>query len=268
MTTRLPFPTYLEHVRSDSARFLDVLAATDPGARVPSCPDWTAADLLYHLTDVQWFWGTVVANRLTSPQEIEGYEQPVRAPSYPDMLDAMRAATQTLTTALESTPPEATAWTWSTEQTVGFVYRRQAHEALIHRVDAELAGDARTPLDPALACDGVDEALRVMFAGCPPWGTITEQAGRRVRIAAQDTGASWVVTLARLTGTDEEGTVHDEADIVVADDDGEPVLAEVRASAADLDCWLWHRPTWSAPTRGGDPEVLTELEEVLSQPLK
>lgn len=266
MTTRLPFATYLEHLRGDSARFLDVLAATYPEARVPSCPDWTAADLLHHLTDVQWFWGTVVAHRLTSPQQIEGFEEPARAP-YPDMLDAMRAASETLATALESTPPETPVWTWSTEQTAGFVFRRQAHEALIHRVDAELAGGGRTPLDPALASDGVDEALRVMFGGCPPWGTITPEADKRVRITALDTGANWLVTLARLSGTDEEGTVHDEADIVVADDDGGPVLAEVRAAGADLDCWLWHRPTWTAPTLDGDPEVLSELEGVLSQPL-
>ena len=39
-----------------------------------------------------------------------------------------------------SSPPTraSEAWTWSTDQTVGFIVRRQAHEALIHRLDAEL----------------------------------------------------------------------------------------------------------------------------------
>ena len=38
--------------------------------------------------------------------------------------------------------PAEPAWTWSAEQTVGFTLRRQAHEALIHRLDAEqTAGD-------------------------------------------------------------------------------------------------------------------------------
>ena len=41
--------------------------------------------------------------------------------------------------------------------------RRQPHEALIHRVDAELAAGAPTGLDEALATDGVDEILTVMI---------------------------------------------------------------------------------------------------------
>lgn len=267
MTARLPFEGYVAHIRRDSARFVEVLAATDPSAPVPSCPEWTAADLLHHLTDVQWFWGTVVAGRLTSTEQVEALAEPPRAPSYPQMLDAMRAASRTLTSALESTAPDASAWTWAAEQTAGFVCRRQAHEALIHRVDAELTAGRQTPLDAALATDGVDEALRIMYGGAPPWGTITPQAGRRVRLRAQDTGASWIVTLARFTGTDDEGTVHDEADIHVTDDDGEPVLAEVSAPAADLDCWLWHRPTSAGPSLEGDRTLLSSLEEVLSQPL-
>ena len=54
---------YLAHLRADSARFAAVLAGTDPAASVPSCPDWSAADLVAHLTEVQTFWGTVVAER-------------------------------------------------------------------------------------------------------------------------------------------------------------------------------------------------------------
>ena len=42
--TRLPPETYLAHLRTESARFRDVLAACDPAARVPSCPDWSAAE--------------------------------------------------------------------------------------------------------------------------------------------------------------------------------------------------------------------------------
>ena len=38
------------------ARFREVLTDCDPTARVPTCPDWDAADLLWHLAGVQWFW--------------------------------------------------------------------------------------------------------------------------------------------------------------------------------------------------------------------
>ncbi|WP_238993563.1 hypothetical protein [Nocardioides caldifontis] len=60
---------------------------------------------------------------------------------------------------------------WAEDRTVGYIRRRQAHEALIHRLDAELTAGTVTALDPTLASDGVDEALDVMFGGCPPWGS-------------------------------------------------------------------------------------------------
>lgn len=267
MTTRLTFEAYLEHVRRDSARFVGVLAQTDPATRVPSCPEWTAADLVHHLTGVQWFWATVVADRLTTDEQVEALEEPQRAQSYPAMLEAMYAASAKLVAALESTPPQTPTWTWAPEQTAGFIYRRQAHEALIHRVDAELAGAARTPLDPALAADGVDEVLRVMHGGCPPWGTITPNADGRVRVRAADVGFSWVVEGARFTGTDPEGTVHDEPDIHVSDDHGQAVQASIEGTAADLDCWLWHRQADGQPTMDGDPDLLARLQEVLNEPL-
>ena len=56
----LPFPAYLDHLRTESARFREVLADCDPAARVPACPDWDAADLLWHLATVQAFWAKVV----------------------------------------------------------------------------------------------------------------------------------------------------------------------------------------------------------------
>src|SRR5205823_7007051 len=72
-------------------------------------------------------------------------------------------ASRELADVLAATPPDTRAWTWSEDQTVGFIRRRQAHEALIHRVDAELTAGRRTPMDPGLSADGVDEALRVMY---------------------------------------------------------------------------------------------------------
>ena len=32
---------------------------------MPSCPDWNADDLLWHLAEVQWFWATIVRERVT-----------------------------------------------------------------------------------------------------------------------------------------------------------------------------------------------------------
>ena len=59
---------YLAHLASESARFAEVIRQASPAARVPSCPDWSADDLLWHLGEVQWFWGTVVREQLTGAE--------------------------------------------------------------------------------------------------------------------------------------------------------------------------------------------------------
>ena len=63
----MTLPDFSAFVRSESALFAAALADVDPAARVPACPDWTAADLLWHLGEVQWFWSAVVAGRPAGP---------------------------------------------------------------------------------------------------------------------------------------------------------------------------------------------------------
>jgi uncharacterized protein (TIGR03083 family) len=260
----LPFPAYLDHLRTESARFREVLAGCDPAARVPACPDWDAADLLWHLACVQAFWAEVVRTR---PAEVaDDFEQ--RLPR-PDSLDGMLAAydgySAALQDALTAADPADEAWHWSSDRTVGASIRRQAHEALIHRIDAEEAAGTVTPLDPALAADGVLEALTVMYGGCPPWGTITP-SGPVVDVRLTDTGDVLHVALGRFTGTDPDGTSYDEPDLVVVPD-GQAV-ATVSATASDLDAWLWHRGVGRvAVDLDGDRAALDGLRGILSQPI-
>lgn len=235
---------------------------------MPSCPEWSAWDLAHHLTVVQSFWAAVVRGLLTEPDQVEAVEEPPRADTMQCQLAALRAATIRLVGALEQTPPETPAWTWSAEQTVGFSYRRQALEALVHRIDAELTVDARTPVDVELAADGVDEALRIMVGGCPPWGAITPDPTGTVRVTASDTGRSWLVHPARFAGTDRDGTSYDEPDIAVADvDSGLSVDADVTGTAEDLLCWLWGRPTVGEIVRSGDDSTLAAITAVFPRPI-
>ncbi len=254
---------YVAHLARESARFAEALRAARPDGPVPSCPDWNADDLLWHLGEVQWFWGTVVREKATREQA-EGLK-----PTRPADRAALQAfydrASHDLAEILAATPPDTPAWTWSEDQTVGFIRRRQAHEALIHRIDAELTAGLRTPLDPRLGADGVDEALRVMYGGVPSWGMFTPDRAQTVRLRATDTGDSWLVRLGRFTGTDADGTSYDEPDIHADDrDPGSEAAAEVSGGAADLDCWLWHRPPLTPVERSGDPEVLGRLDTAIA----
>lgn len=262
--TRLDHSTYLRHLRTESQRFRDVLESADPAARVPACPDWDADDLLWHLGKVQHFWGWVVSNRPAGPGD---YTQPERPEGRVELLRFFEESSRTLATALAGADPTDDAWTWSSEQTVGFTFRRQAHEALIHRLDAEQAVGDVTALDPVLAADGVVETLEVMYAGCPPWGSFAPLP-RHVRFDLSDTGDSVWLQLGRFTGTDpDSGTSHDEDDIAVVADPGVDADAVVSGSAATLDAWLWKRVGDEGLTITGDPAAYDVVRAVLSAPI-
>lgn len=254
---------HLRHIADESDRFRSVLRTAAPGAVVPTCPEWDAADLVWHLAEVQAFWTRVVGERCTDPEQLVG-EDLERPDRYDDLLALAGRAADELGTVLRSTPPETTVWTWAEEQTAGFVLRRQAHEALIHRVDAECTVGDRTPLDPALATDGVDEALRIMLSGAPPGATLTVDELATVRLRTTDTGAGWVAALAQFEGADASGGTSAGPTLVVAPDDhGLPCAATVSASAGDLDCWLWGRPPLGAVELAGDVRVLAGLRSVV-----
>lgn len=256
----------LEHLRSESARFREVLADCDPAAPVPSCPAWTAADLLWHLVTVQWSWTTAVVDR---PAEVDESREPARPATHEEALRLFDRWSRALGDALEGVDPADAAWTWSDDHTVGFILRRQAHEALIHRLDAELAaGVAHAEVDARLAADGVLEVLDVMYGGCPPWGA-WEPGDTWGRVDCTDTGDEVWVRFGRFTGTDpDSGEVHDEEDIHVEDPprDVEPAFV-VDGEAVALDAWLWHRADGAGLSTAGDPAALERFRAVVGHPI-
>jgi uncharacterized protein (TIGR03083 family) len=262
--TRLAYDAYLRQLRVESRRFREVLAGCDLDAPVPSCPEWTAGDLLWHLgADVQHFWGWIVTNRPLGP---DAYPEQARPDSSAGLFEAFDGANAELLAALESTDPADHAWTWATEQTVGFIARRQAHEALIHRVDAELAAGTVTDLDPTLAADGVQECLAVMYGGCPPWGAFIPGPGL-IRVDLTDANEAIWVRLGRFTGTDPEGEDHDEEDLSVVDDPEADPDVVVTGAAGPVDAWLWKRGDDSAIGVSGDRDVYARFRALLSSPI-
>ena len=267
--TRLSPEDYLEHLRGESARFGEVLADCDPTAQVPSCPDWSAADLLWHLTTVQWFWTTAVIDR---PAEVDQAQEPQRPEAYADLLHEFGRWSSALVGALDGVAPTEEAWTWSgdpADHTIGFILRRQAHEALIHRLDAELAAGVTSEVPAQLAADGVQEVLAVMYGGCPPWGSWSPLP-HYVRIDTTDTGHEIWVQLGAFNGTSptsgEEYVDEEDIHVVEAPDDVEPDVV-VDGPAGALDAWLWHRGDDSEISVAGDRAVFDRFLAAVSHPI-
>jgi len=244
------------HIEEESARFRAALVLAHPDTPVPTCPDWRAADLLWHLTEVQHFWGSIVSGRASSP---DGVVQPERPGSETELLARFDEAHALLMDSLHTAADELAVWTWAEHaRHVGFVRRRQAHEALIHRLDAEATIDDPTAVDPAFAADGVSESLTFMLGGVPPWGE-PSGVGASGRIHADDTGDEWFIRLRTWSGT---------SPTTGTDYDGEPTLEvlelgdvdfEVTGRAADLDAWLWNRPPSAPVVRRGDTSEIDAL---------
>ena len=177
---------YFAALAVESAAFDEAVSACPLSAPVPSCPEWTVADLVYHLGGVHRFWAAVVAQRLSSPS---GVERPLRPPPE-DLVAWAREQASALQAALAGAEPATPVWTWAAQQDVGFVDRRMAQETAVHRWDAQLAAGAPEPIDPALASDGVDEFLTVMVAD----PRFTRPIGGSVHLHATDTPGEWLVT--------------------------------------------------------------------------
>lgn len=262
---RLDAAAYVDHLRHESARFRAVLAARGPEVVIPSCPGWDTSDLLFHLARVQDFWATIVRTR-PAPADRDAPD-PARPSSYDGLLAYFDEAHAALVTELQDADPADEAWTWSAEQTVGFTLRRQAHEALIHRLDAELAAGTVTPLDPALAADGVREVLDVMFGAAPPWGEF-HPLPHHLRVDCTDTGDATWMRLGTFTGTDPStGQDVDEEDLRVVADPGTEPDAVVAGRAGVLDAWLWRRGDDASIRVRGDRAVYDRFRRVVDHPL-
>jgi len=253
---------YLTHLRRESTLFASVIAATDPARPVPSCPGWTAGDLLWHLTEVQMFWGRVVADRLRDPAA--AMDTATERPDAPEVaLDLFRRESAHLIDALEHADDADEVWTWADDTTVGFVRRRQAHEAMIHRVDAEQAARAETPLDPGMAGDGIDELLRVYVGGVPAWADFIPD-GTSIRVVATDPARVWQAAMGRMVGTSpDSGKSYDLPALREGDAEREPTTA-ITGSAIDLDLWMWGRRNAAGIGVAGDAALVDRLREVIA----
>jgi uncharacterized protein (TIGR03083 family) len=250
MTNAADIAMWQVAVADESDRFAGVLEDVPPTAAVPTCQGWTAADLLWHLTEVQDQWAQVVGTLTDDPGTLEPVERPEQHAALQTLFADRSAA---LRSALADRAPDDGCWSWHEDGgTVGWVARRQAHEALLHRVDAELTAGVQvaTPATD-LAVDGVDEVLAVMLHGVPHWASF-EPDGTAFAVHATDAARVWTLTLGRMLGTSPtSGRSYDlDAALLATQDEGAEDV-RIAGQAWDLDRWLWGR----LPDGDGNVEV-------------
>lgn len=140
---------------------------------------------------------------------------------------------------------------------MGSTLRRQTHEALIHRLDAEQTAGAVTGLDPQLAADGVLEFLDLLCGDRPGLAGF-RSGGGHVVVECTDTGHRiWC----RLGRRDREPGIQ------VVDPQERDPEATVLGPAADLDAWLWRRGSNARIDVRGDRAAQEHLIAATSRPI-
>lgn len=237
MAASLPMnhASHLSALERDGTAFATSCAAAGLGAAVDSCPGWTVADLVWHLTEVHHFWRTIVGERRPT---WEGYDQPAR-PTDDELLRGYRSGFADTLSVLSATDPAQPNWTWSSDHSAGFVIRRMAQETAVHRWDADLAAAIVTPIDALLASDGIDEFLTHMISD-----VVAEapEPGGSVHLHCTDVAGEWTVRPS-----------DDGAQIVTREHaKGD---AAMRGTASDLLLVLWRRQDITHVDVVGDGDV-------------
>jgi uncharacterized protein (TIGR03083 family) len=217
----------LDAISAHSAGFAETVG-THLGAPVEHCPGWTVADLTWHLTDVHWFWGTIVDGLLEAPPD-EGQRPP--RPDDAGLVATFRAGAERLVRVLGQADQSAHCWTWAGwRQDVGFVTRHQVQEAAVHHWDAAHAAGAAWSIDPAVAADSIDEFLHFSVASDDdPDDPVKPPLEGTLAFRCSDTGDAWTLTDGARAGT---------ATVSSGLTDGAPA---VEAAASDLLLWLYGR---------------------------
>ena len=201
------------------AAFCEAARGIPPHRPVRSCPGWSVKDLTAHV------W-TFVNSMVTG----EWNETPPLAGDA--LLDDL------------ATTHAALIHRWSTEERPRGA-RRLAHEVSIHRWDAQDASDRATPIDAAVAADGIDEIFRVFIAN-PAFGDGGKGDRQVIRIEPVDDPTTFV---AEFT-----------PDGLRIGDTDRPADLTLTAPASDLQLFLWGRLPASAINWTGQETIVRRLE--------
>jgi uncharacterized protein (TIGR03083 family) len=197
-------------------------------ARVEHCPDWSVADLVWHLAEVHWFWATMAEERLDAPPDES--RRPTR-PAEEDLVAAFEVGAARLARVLRNADQSASCWTWAPQQQdVAFITRHQVQEAAVHHWDAVHAAGGTLAIDPDVAADSVDEFLTFSVSTeADPADPPGEPLGTGFTLRASDTRDAWTLRDGPLPGTLQVERVGDDE------------APTVTAAASDLLLWLYAR---------------------------
>ncbi len=240
---------YCDLLEPEIARLAAALGAAESGAVVPGCGDWRALDLAQHVGVIHRWSALVVATAATSRLSFRDVPVEYQAPrsDYPGWIEE---GGRGLLAALRAVDGAAPVWAWGPDQHMRFWSRRQFHETMVHRVDAERAAGIPPAIDPIHAVDAIDEFLENISWGRnagPAVAAVCAAGPASVHLHAPDADGEWMIHLSPDGYRWERG--HGKGD------------AAVRAPVADLLLLTYGRRSPEGLEVFGDADLLTRWLE-------
>jgi hypothetical protein len=218
----LPYEVHVDAIEQESER-IGELAERGVKVTIRSTPGRDLEALLSHLAHV---FDAAIAQLSASDQTI-GAEPDRELRGSP--LEEFEDRRLRLVALLREHEPADPCWNAiGDDATVGFLARRLAHESTIHRIDVEAARGTPTTVDAEFATDGIDERLFVVLAHHFELGEAPELGGT-ICLICSDEDAAWTIDASRGRFRVRSGRG--------------PADAAVVATASDLFCFAWSRPT-------------------------
>jgi uncharacterized protein (TIGR03083 family) len=233
---------HVDELERQGRGLADAAATAGLDAPVPACPGWVVRDLLRHTGGVHdWARRFVEADPTV---DMDAAEEDLVQPTG-DPVAWYRDRNAELVAALRAAPPDLAVPAFlAAPSPLAFWARRQAHEAAVHRADADAAaGGARPDAFPlAFAVDGVDELLTA-FMSRP--GRLRSPHPYALAVAPDDAAERWIVEVGPDGATARRGSG--------------PVRCTLRGAAGRLYLFLWNR--LPDVTVDGEAELATTWRE-------
>lgn len=256
---------YVGAIRTNSSQLAEA-AELGLEAPVPSCPGWFVATLVAHIGEVQRFWALQVATRAQEARELPRaafdecpglYEWlggvDAGAPDLEAVPEGLivwfRQATDELVSAFMRAEPDDRIWHWSGDNRAIVHMRNQAMEATFHRWDAQNSHGVVTPIDEAIALDGISQHFEVQIPAARSWGQPIDGSGETYHFHRTDGEGEWLV---RFEG---DG-------VAVTREHGKGDIA-IQGSAEDIFLWLGGRIPADRLTVYGDTSLLDRYRQLV-----
>jgi uncharacterized protein (TIGR03083 family) len=168
---------------SETAAFVAAAARHDPAAMVPTCPDWTYRQLIGHVGTGHRYACGLISRGADSPQPYERIEPPAQWQQW------LTDGAAELIAAVRAYGFAEPVWNWQpADPRAGVWLRRMLHDEIIHRFDADPAGE----LAPELAADGIQDLLVVISTLA---GTSMALTGTGETLRLRTPEGTWLATV-------------------------------------------------------------------------